>query len=307
MAYYTDLLKEKTLTDDQEAKEWKKLEKYDATENKRSFAGNNLIYHFFLDKMCETATDKGDTIKALMTNQDALPGWLEQMKKMNRTGSEAVRLFECIRVCRVPVAFFKPTIAKHIYKSLGATAVLDPCAGWGGRLLGAISLGIPYTGFDTNHELASGYLKMLSYEATSCLENNTSPPFNTKYVYAPEGSVEKAKWKIIFQSCLEADFSKIDYDLVLTSPPYYNLEVYQGMPRFASEDAFYKDFLIPLLDKCRKHIKKHGKVLFNISPKMYKKLTGTYKYPSCVASYHMLQQKRKGVDKGDLIYCWNSI
>ena len=282
MDYYTALLKEKTLTTDQVAKEFKKLEKYDATENKRSFAGNNLIYHFFLDKMCETATEKGHTIKMLMTGQDYLPWWLEQTKKMNRTGSEAVRLFECIRVCRVPVAFFKPSISKYIYKSLGATAVLDPCAGWGGRMLGAISLGIPYTGFDTNTELASGYEKMLT-------------------------SYDKTKYKINFQSSLEADFSTLDYDLVLTSPPYYNLEVYQGMPRFASEDAFYKDFLIPLLDKCRKHIKKHGKVLFNISPKMYKKLTAIYKYPSCVASYHMLQQKRKGVDKGDLIYQWNSI
>lgn len=307
MDYYNDLLKQKTLTREQEAKEFKKLEKYDPTENKRSFAGNNLIYHYFLDKMCQTATEKGDTIKALMTNQETLPGWLEQMKKMGRTGTDAVRLFECIRVCRVPVAFFKPSIAKHIYKTLGATSVLDPCAGWGGRALGAISLGIPYTGFDTNQELAEGYLKLLSYEETSYLENDTTLG-KTKHIFAPEeAGLEKAKWKIIFQSSLEADFSKIDYDLVLTSPPYYNLEVYQGMPRFVSEEAFYKEFLIPLLDKCRKHIKKHGKVLFNISPKMYKKLTGTYKYPSCVASYHMLQQKRKGVDKGDLIYSWNSI
>jgi len=300
MDYYPTLLNEKTLTTDELAKEFKKLKDYDASENKRSFVGNNLIYHYFLDEMCQTETEKGDSIKALMTNKDTLPGWIEQMVKMGRSGSEAVRLFECIRVCRCPVAFFKPSIAKHIYKTLGATSVLDPCAGWGGRLLGAIALDIPYTGFDTNRKLLLGYLKMLS-------EHKSSPEGKTKHIFAPGERVENSKWNIIFQSSLEADFSKIDYDLVLTSPPYYNLEVYQGMPRFVSEDVFYKEFLIPLLDKCRKHIKRNGKVLFNISPKMYKKLTGTYKYPSCVASYHMLQQKRKGVDKGDLIYQWNSI
>jgi hypothetical protein len=306
MDYYTDLLKQKTLSGDQEDKEFKKMWDYDASENKRSFVGNNLIYHFFLDKMCQTATEKGDSIKALMTNKDTLPGWIEQMNKMGRSGTDAVRLFECIRVCRCPVAFFKPSIAKHIYKSLGATAVLDPCAGWGGRMLGALALGIPYTGFDTNTELASGYLKMMTHDRHTCVENDIILG-KTKHIFSPPSDPEKAKYRITFQSSLEADFSKIDYDLVLTSPPYYNLEVYQGMPRFASEDVFYKEFLIPLLDKCRKHIKRNGKVLFNISPKMYKKLTGVYKYPSCVASYHMLQQKRKGVDKGDLIYQWNSI
>jgi hypothetical protein len=298
MDYYFELIKQKTLTTDEVAKEFKKMIDYDASENKRSFVGNNLIYHFFLDEMCKTETEKGDSIKALMTNKDTLPGWIEQMNKMGRSGSEAVRLFECIRVCRCPVAFFKPSIAKHIYKTLGATAVLDPCAGWGGRLLGALALNIPYTGFDTNRQLCRGYLKMLSEGASSHLDNKTG---------VLSSPVENSKWNIIFQSALEADFSKIDYDLVLTSPPYYNLEVYQGMPRFVSEDVFYKEFLIPLLDKCRKHIKRNGKVLFNISPKMYKKLTGTYKYPSCVASYHMLQQKRKGIDKGDLIYSWNAI
>lgn len=281
MDYYSDLLKQKTLTDDELSKEWSKLKAYDATENKRSFAGNNLIYHYFLDKMCQTETEKGDSIKGLMTNKDTLAYWLEQVDKRGRTGTPAIRLFECVRVSRAPIVFFKPSIAKHIYKTLGATRILDPTSGWGGRMLGALALGLPYTGIDTNKELVSGYEKMLT-------------------------GYDNSKYKMIFKSCLDVDFSEIDYDLVLTSPPYYNLEVYQGMPRFASEDAFYKEFLIPLIDKCRKHIRRNGKVLFNISPKMYRNLTIKYKYEGCYASYHFLQQKRKGVDKGDLIYCWNA-
>jgi hypothetical protein len=301
LSLYDTLLKEKTLNTGDLHEEWEKLTSYDATENKRSFAGNKLIYHYFLDKMCQTATERGDTIKGLMTNQETLPKWLEQTTKMNRTGSQAVRLFECVRVCRCPVAFFKPTIAKHIYKTLGATRILDPCAGWGGRLLGALALNIPYTGFDTNQELKLPYYNLFGEHFSNyALDNDKNELISPGRILTP-------RYKIVFQSALEADFSTLDYDFVLTSPPYYNLEVYQGMPRFASEDAFYKEFLIPLLDKCRKYVKRGGKVLFNISPKMYKKLTGTYKYPSCVASYHMLQQKRKGIDKGDLIYSWNPI
>lgn len=301
MDYYADLLNQKTLSDADLSREWDKLKSYDATENNRSFAGNNLIYHYFLDKMCQCATEKGYTIKGLMTNPDTLNYWLEQMNKRGRTGTEAVRLFECIRVSRCPIVFFKPSIAKHIYKTLGATRVLDPCAGWGGRMLGALALGIPYTGIDTNLELKMPYYNLFNDHFNSVGLDNVSQELVTP---ALPGHLQP-RYKMIFKSALEVDFAEIDYDFVLTSPPYFNLEVYQGMSPWPTEDAFYTGFLVPLLNKCRKNVRRSGKVLFNISPKMYKKLTGKYKYQTCYASYHMLQQKRNGVDKGDLIYQWN--
>lgn len=297
MDYYSDLLKQKTLSGDEMTYEWKKLKDYKAEDGHRSFAGNNIIYHYFLDKMNQCATEKGDTIKGLMTNPDTLDYWVKQTEKMKRTGTFAVRLFECIRVCRCPITFFKPTIAKNMYQSVGATSVLDPCAGWGGRMLGAMALGIPYTGIDTNENLSSSYAELMSEEYKTTID--TCGGF-TK-VYTPS-----EKYRMIFKSCLDVDFSEIDYDCVLTSPPYVNLEVYQGMTPWATSKAFYEDFLIPLIDKCRKHIRRNGRVLFNISPKMYKALTETYKYEKCVADYDMLQQKKKGVDKKDRIYDWRS-
>jgi hypothetical protein len=50
---------------------------------------------------------------------------------------------------------FRPTAAKWVYCTLGAKkGILDFSAGWGGRALAAMSLGIPYTGFDANKNLA---------------------------------------------------------------------------------------------------------------------------------------------------------
>ena len=76
------------------------------------------------------------------------------------------------------------------------------------------------------------------------------------------------------------------------------------MDAFASQKAYYEDFLIPLLDKCRTHIQDGGLVAFNISPKMYELLTGRYKYPVCLISEEFLQQKRFNKDKGDKVYLW---
>ena len=108
---------------------------------------------------------------------------------------------------------------------------------------------------------------------------------------------------MIWESCLETDFSLLDYDFVLTSPPYINLEVYENMTLFESNKVFYEKFLIPLIDKCLKHIKNKGRVCFNISPKMYDDLL-KFGFRPCDEDYDLLQQKRLGKDKQDKIYCW---
>jgi hypothetical protein len=39
--------------------------------------------------------------------------------------------------------------------------VFDPCAGWGGRLLGAMARDIDYTGIDTNTNLRDAYTELM--------------------------------------------------------------------------------------------------------------------------------------------------
>ena len=44
------------------------------------------------------------------------------------------------------------------------------------------------------------------------------------------------------------------------------------MDTFKSNETFYEEFLIPLMDKCFKHLKLGGAMCFNISPKMFDEL-----------------------------------
>jgi hypothetical protein len=75
------------------------------------------------------------------------------------------------------------------------------------------------------------------------------------------------------------------------------------MTPFANNKAFYEQFLIPMIDKSLKHIKKGGKVAINISPKMYADLL-KHGYRRCDEEFDLLQQKRLNKDKQDKIYVW---
>ena len=144
--------------------------------------------------------------------------------------------------------------------------------GWGGRALGAIMNNINYIGIDTNTNLKNSYEEM----------------FNNK-----------EKVKFIWDNCLNVDFSNLDYNFVLTSPPYEDIEIYENMDTYTKEN-FYKLFLIPLIDKCRKYNK--GYTAFNISPQMYKLLTEKYKYEKCLFTEDLKEQKNGKTP--DNIYLW---
>ena len=81
----------------------------------------------------------------------------------------------------------------NFYISISATKVLDPTTGLRGRMLGAYALDIEYTGIDTNENMIDAYQEMMN-------------------------KLDFNKLTMIFHSCLEVDFSTIDYDFVLTSP-----------------------------------------------------------------------------------------
>lgn len=275
---YEDIIQDKKLTAEERLKDLSNLKRFAAETNQRKFCGNAYLYHYQLDNLAKAKFGKSPSLFDTMKDN---PGKLHaETLRRERTGTMANRMFECYRVNRSPIVFFKPATAMWIYKKFGATSVLDPTAGWGGRMLGAWALDIKYTGYDTNTSLSPAYKAMI--------EELDGP---------------RTDLSMIFQSCMEADFSHIDYDFVLTSPPYINLEVYEHMTPFESDDKYYTEFLMPLIQKCITHCKKGGWVCFNISPKMYDEIIKRG-FPKPTEDHDLLQQKNKGKDKQDKIYCW---
>jgi hypothetical protein len=286
---YDQVIAERRLSPADLVTEFARLKAYKPRTSSRCFAGNPILYHYQLDNLCRVKTGKGSKTQSfhdMMSDDTQREEWWVKINKYahgSRPDTPATRLFEIYRRCSGAVVFFKPTIALNLYAHCKATHVLDPTAGWGGRILAAMASGIAYTGIDTNVDLVPSINAMVA---------DLKPPDTPPTV-------------MIWQDALTVDFSTIDYDCVLTSPPYINLELYAHMPPFESKKAYYTNFLIPLITKCRDHIKRNGKVCFNISPVMYRELIAAG-YEECAEKLPMLQQKVRGKDKEDMVYVWDA-
>lgn len=109
---------------------------------------------------------------------------------------------------------FDATLMLQVIDEFKPTYIFDPFAGWGERALSSASKNVKYYGVDINASLQSGYNKMCQdYQ----LDDVTYKIADALQVVAPE-----------------------DADMVITCPPYYDLEHYtdQGL-----ENKSYDDFL----------------------------------------------------------------
>lgn len=147
------------------------------------------------------------------------------------------------------VSNFRPTIAKYIYDNYsGAGNVLDFSAGFGGRLLGALSSnGVKfYAGYEPNIKT----WKQL-YEITDNHKNN-------KLV---------ALGNLPFE---DTNAEKEYYDLIFSSPPYFNTELYSNEPtqsylRYPTKELWHEKFLCPLIEKSYNYLKPGGYFIINIA------------------------------------------
>ena len=237
---WNDFKNFKKITDEELDKELNSLIKWKGDENKLKYIGNKIIYHYQFENIAKTKSNNGinPSFYEWMNDDNLRLKLYEMMLRRNRNFKNILsNMYEALRANIGSVGLFYPSTAKFIYKYYNATNVLDFTAGWGGRMLGAYTLNIGYTGIDTNLNLKEGYDKMI----LKLGKNNLT---------------DVRRLKMIYQSCLDVDLSKIDFDFVLTSPPYENLEIYENMSIFKNRDDFYQNFLIIMLDRCNKYIKK---------------------------------------------------
>jgi hypothetical protein len=293
-----DIVNHKKLSDDGLRTDLAALNRFPGTENANNFAGNPFQYHFQLGNLLHCTRERAgrprETIYQIWADPELRAKMIADTRKRNRGGSAANNVFEAYRINSGSIVMFKATTAKYLYNKYGARQVLDPTAGWGGRMLGAWSAGIDYVGIDTNIDMKPAYDGMIEF-----LNNEIDR--NSHLLDQP-----KPQLNLIWSSCLDVDFSKIDYDFVLTSPPYINMELYSKMKPWESDEAFYNGFYIPLYHKLRASIKPGGTICLNVSPKMHKDAL-KYGLPPCDAEEDLLQQmgQAKGKKKQDKIYIWH--
>ena len=219
-------------------------------------AGIKALDYIFLKHRIKAKTKSGISFYNAIRNKKISQSLLKYVKRWKRKTimkKNMVNLkYDVFQLIYGSVNQFRPSVAKWLYCLLGAKkGILDISAGWGGRCLAAISLGIPYIGVDANTNLKKSYEQMIK-------------------MYAGEGSEGSAsKVKMIFSPAEKVDFSKFEYDLIFTSPPYFTLEKYENMPAYGSKKEFLDVFFIPVILSAWKYLKVGGKMALNMPEEMF--------------------------------------
>lgn len=154
-----------------------------------------------------------------------------------------------------PPADFPPLLARDLINEFcpKGGAVLDPCHGWGGRLLGFMLSGAgSYEGIDADAQTVKGVTQM----------------FLDLDMLRPGRKVRLA--------CSPFEDAKIEhgpFDFALTSPPYYDTERYGGelssWKRYKTFDAWVGGFYKPLIEKTAAAIKPGGVFALQIGNQSY--------------------------------------
>ena len=163
-------------------------------------------------------------------------------KYIKKTEEEKLHRIFCLYYGSINI--FKPSVAYQICKKYKPETVLDPFAGWGSRAVGCSASGCNYIGIDNNNNLLDGYDKV---------KERTNLNFD-----------------IIISDCLKVDYSKYTYDMVLTSPPYYNTEIYSNTQRRTKKqwiEVYEQIFSITY-----KHLKNGGYFCMNVPTEIYDKI-----------------------------------
>lgn len=183
-------------------------------------------------------------------------------------------------------SLFKPTIVMKIIQDFQPNCILDFTMGWGTALLGSCAMNLPeYIGIDSNIDLVTPYCKM----GTKLKHLGTT----TKFTF-------------MFKDCLDVDYSKLKYDMVFTSPPYYNVEVYPHME--AKTIKQWTDWYNKIFTMTYKYLEPNGYFIINILTKIYKSVL----IPLFGEAHHIINYKKKqrytnNCEPNEAIFIWKKM
>ena len=261
-----------------------------ANESPRCRIGNDVVDFFTFQERLNTQGKYGLSYYDFLANMKSLDPenplkqkkfiqtmlkYYEDVKNKNKTKNEYKVYKEVYNICISAINIFRPLMAMELYTRFKPTSVLDFTCGWGGRLIGASALNIAnYIGIDSNQNLAEPYQKMTEFLKS-------------------EGT--KTNIQLYFEDALKIDYSTLKYDMVFTSPPYYDLEIYSHQPEVSNGEKegekekeeeekekkekkkkknsfkiqMNENFYKPLFQKTYEHLEPGGIYALNINQEIY--------------------------------------
>lgn len=271
-------------------------------QSSRIHVGNRVVDWATFPQRLDTIGSKGISFYDFWQNRESyrrksyVKKYIEYANGQHQQ-TEAKLWYNLFRFYFTSINCFRPLVAMEYYCMFRPKCVLDMTAGWGGRLVGACAVDVPrYVGIDNNESLKKPYDRLMAF-----LKPRT-----------------KTEMDFRVQDALTVDYSKIGYDMVLTSPPYYDLETYRGggtngSPRAPllqggtnTNDTYDSQFYRPLFSKTYEHLAKGGHYCLNIPEKIYNRvcvdLLGPYTW-----RFPLKKSDRQSIKKKqyvEYVYVW---
>mgnify|MGYP006089921313 FL=1 len=202
---------------------------------------SNSIIRKYMPHIYEVEDYKGNNIVKLWKRENIEKAF-KSLDKPNRTVNSQFSEFK--RAIKFnPVTIYSPIMTKSIVKDLDCKTVFDPCIGWGGRMIGTTCLGE-------------------DYHYTGC------EPFTKTYVglenMTKDLNIENQV--TLYNKGVESVLEEIDdkrFDMCLTSPPYFDLEVYshedtQSIKNYKTYDEWIEHFIKPIIEYVCSHVTKYS-------------------------------------------------
>jgi len=258
--------------------------------------GNDIVDRFTLIERLHTKGHTGIDFYTFWYNRAHFQkvGYVKKMLEYyakNRRNIAEIRVWKYIfNLYFGSITIFRPVMAMEVYcRFRPRIAVLDPTMGWGGRLVGACALDLPkYIGIDANA--------------------NLDPPYREMCAFLQPRS--KTTIELFFQDALTVDYAKLKYDVVFTSPPYYNIEIYRKKQEKQekqennkkTKEEWNETFYKPLFEKTWSAMQSPGYYILNVPQEVYES--------SCIPILGKSQKKielkkqKRGNGYSEYIYVW---
>lgn len=187
------------------------------------------------------------------------------------------------------VTMYRPTLAKIICDYYRPQVVFDPCAGWGGRMLGSVAAGCNYIGVEPSLWTYNNLVNMAEYLG---ITNMVTLIHDTaENVVAPKSQ------------------------LTITSPPYFDTEIYgtdllQSVVRYPTYSEWTYNFLRKIIYNSVLHL--DGISCWNVADYEYPLVEDVTRYHyelglTMSKEFRIVSSKRPTAGRGkksDVTYCF---
>jgi len=172
---------------------------------------------------------------------------------------------------------FPPHVARDLALEYGLTKnchVLDPCAGWGGRMLGFSAVVNHYTCCEPSTRTAAGLRKIHDFIRS----------FRSSF----HATINEAPFE-------DVTLPSEAFDFAMTSPPYYDTEWYapgektSSGNRYPTFEAWCEGFYAPLIHRTMAALKPGAVFVINIGSRLYP--LNDRLFAICKDKYHVQKQQ----------------